>query len=950
MKTSQFIRILILSISTSFFSLSIYAQEGKIQGKVSDSSGMGLMGASVLIENTNKAQNTDLDGNFTLAGLKDGTYQVVVSFMGFKTQKLSIKVPQSGQLTIKLVDDQAVLDEVIVTGVFDKRTKMQSSVAISTMNAKQIERTAATSAGDLLKNIPGVYVNQARGEVSNTVYSRGISAGSIENANGYYYVSMQEDGLPVTNLNLGVDYFLRPDAGTARVEAVRGGTASILGANAPGGIFNYVSKEGGKTFAGELRSKFGLEGNLKNPYYRTDLNLGGAMNQSGSLTYNVSGFYRQSDGARQLDYPMNNGGQIRANIMNKYKTGSIKVYAKILDDKNATAEFTPTIGWNDPKIPAGFSATDSYYLPKLTMQIPINNTDSRTFDSKDKSHSRQQAIGMNWNQDLGAGFKLKNDFRLQKMKYDSNSPAVVTPFATDNLLFYAIGHTLGKFGTYTFTDRVNGQVLGTVTQSPNIINGNFAGFNFTPGPNNNFPGSNVQANSLFFLPLFYTERKTNEFMDNFSISKKVKNMNFILGGFYANSQMSRIGGSQDFGFAVGTMQDKPHLVDITLAGFDGKTYQVTDPNGVQLPGSSGASTASFRQIQSAAYFGHEWNISDKLIFDWGIRYESLHAYGYNSQPIANAESAGLDNNPLTIYDNFGGTAGPRLNVDKTVNTVSFSGGLNYKLADDQAVYVRYSNGKKSPDINFYLDQTSQFLIDNSKPNAQKIEQFEVGYKISTPKLKVFATPFYSTLSNVSTTQTFLNTDGTYYNPGNQFNAYRTYGLELETNYSFTDQLALKVGATIQNSKATTYKTWIANASGPSDDVLQDLSGNETDNNAKLIFNISPSYNINKFYSSLNFSYMGARQANVQNAFKLPAFTTVDLAMGYDFSKKFGLQANVNNILNTYGVMGWSGTGGFPAALDRQSVTKEFVAANPNAAYSTQGSMPRAFFLTASYKF
>lgn len=952
MKTLQFIRILILTISTSFFSLSIYAQEGKIQGKISDSSGIGLAGASVTIEGTNKAQSTDFDGNFTIENLKNGTYQIVVSFMGFKTQKQSIKIPQSAPLNIKLVDDQAVLDEVVVTGVFDKRTKMQSSVAISTMNAKQIERTAATSAGDLLKNVPGVYVNQARGEVMNTVYSRGISAGSVENANGYYYVSMQEDGLPVTNLNLNVDYYLRADAGTARVEAVRGGTASILGANAPGGIFNYVSKEGGKTFGGELRSKFGLEGNLKNPYYRTDLNLGGAMNQSGSLTYNVSGFYRQSDGARALGYPMNNGGQIRANIMNKYKTGSIKISAKILDDKNATAEFTPTVGWNDPKIPAGFSATDSYYLPKLTMQIPINDTDTRTFKSEDKSHSRQQSVGINWTQDLGSGFKLKYDARLQKMKYDSNSPAVVTPFATDNLLFYAIGHTLGKFGTYSFTDRVTGQLLGTVTQSPNIINGNFAGFNFTPGANNNFPGSNVQANSLFFLPLFYSENKTNEYIQNFSISKKVKNMNFILGGFYGNSQMSRIGGSQDFGFAVGTMENQPHLVDITLAGFDGKTYQVTDPNGVQLPGSSGATTASFRQIQSAAYFGHEWNISNKLIFDWGIRFESLKVYGYNGLAQANAESTtgGTDNNPLTIYDNFGGTAGAHLNIDNTVNTISFSGGLNYKLADDQAVYVRYSNGKKSPDINFYLNQNTQFLVDNSSSAAQKVEQFEVGYKINTPKLKVFATPFYSTLSNVSTGQTFLNTDGTYYNPGNQFNAYRTYGLELESNYAFTDQFSLKAGATIQNSKATTYKAWIANNAGPSDDVLLDLSGNETDNNAKLIFNVSPSYNYKNFYSSLNIGYMGSRQANVQNAFKLPAFTTVDLAMGYDFSKKFGIQANVNNLLNKYGVMGWSGTGGFPAALDRQAVTKEFVAANPNAAYSTQGSMPRAFFLTASYKF
>lgn len=946
----QFIKDYFLFIAIMACSVTSFAQQGKIQGKVTDDKGVGLPGSTVVIEGNNMSTVTDINGDFTIGNLTDGTYKINISYIGFTTQKTSVRVPQSGKLSISLKEDQAALDEVVVTGVFDKRTRMQSSVAISTMSAKQIERTAATSAGDLLKNVPGVYVNQARGEIQNTVYSRGISAGSIDNANGYYYVSMQEDGLPVTNLNLGVDYFLRPDAGTAKIEAVKGGTASILGANAPGGIFNYVSKEGGSKFAGEVRSKFGLEGNLKNPYYRTDLNLGGPMNKSGSLTYNLSGFYRESDGARALGYPMNNGGQVRANIVNKYKNGTIKVYAKILDDKNAVAEFTPTIGWNDPKIPAGFSSTDSYYLPKMSLEIPINDTSTRTFKTTDKIHTQQKSVGLNWSHNLGNGFTLKNDARLQKNDITVNTPSVVTPFATDGLLFYAIPHLLGKFGTYSFTDRVTGQLLGTVTQSPNIINGNFAGFKFTPGANNNFPGANVQANSLFYLNIFFSETKRNEFMDNFTISKKVKNMNFILGGFYGNSKVDRIGGPQNFGIGVGTMQHQPHLVDITLAGFDGKTYEVTSPEGVQVVGARGAYVSSFRQIQASAFFGHDWKISDRLNFDWGIRYESLNVSGFNAVPVANVESAGLDNDPLTIYDNFGGTQGAPLNIDNTVKTVSFSGGLNYKLSDNQAVYVRYTNGKKSPDINFYLNQTSQFLVDNTKAYAQKVEQIEAGYKISTPKVKVFVTPFLSMLSNVATSQTFTNADGSYYNPLNQFNSFKTYGVELESNFTITDQFAVRVGATAQNSKATTYTTWIANANGPSDDVLLDLSGNETDNNAKLIFNINPSYNLNKFYSSLNVSYMGSRQANVHNAFKMPAFTTLDLTMGYDFNKKFGLQANVNNILNTYGVMGWSGPGGFPAALNRQGFTKAFVEANPNAVYSTQGSMPRAFFLTASYKF
>ena len=144
-----------------------------------------------------------------------------------------------------------MLDEVIVTGVFDQRTRLESSIAISTLKAKDIERLAPVSAADLLKNIPGVYVNSSLGEIRNTIYSRGVSVGSNDGASGYYYVSMQEDGLPVTNAtftNFGPDFFLRADLTTSRVEAVRGGTASILGSNAPGGIFNYVSKTGGTEF------------------------------------------------------------------------------------------------------------------------------------------------------------------------------------------------------------------------------------------------------------------------------------------------------------------------------------------------------------------------------------------------------------------------------------------------------------------------------------------------------------------------------------------------------------------------------------------------------------------------------------------------------------------------------------------------------------------------------
>ncbi|WNH12582.1 TonB-dependent receptor [Thalassobellus suaedae] len=942
---------LTFAIFCFFVNSQVSAQESNITGKVVDENGMPLPGVSILLEGTSKGAVSDFDGNFSVNNVEAGTYSLIASYIGYTKQKLNITLPQTKNLLITLKEDLSQLDEVLITGFFDKRTRMESSVAMSSLGAKEIARTAPTSSADLLKNMPGIYVNQARGEVWNTVYSRGISAGSSDNANGYYYVSIQEDGLPVTNLNSSVDGFLRADIGTARVEAIRGGTASILGANAPGGIFNYITREGGSEFAGEVRAKIGMEGNLKNPYYRTDVNVGGPLSKDGSLTYNLSGFYRRSDGARHPGYPMNNGGQFRANLVKKYNSGKVKVYAKVLNDKNALGEFTPTSNWSNPNIVDGFNSSDSYYLPSLSLDIPINGNDSFNFNSEDKLHYQQQAFGVNWEQDLGNGFKITNDARYQNMDFASNIPAVVTPFATDSFLFYAIPHLLFKQGTYTFTDRVSGQVLGTTTQAfdPTVPFG--PPLSFTPGSNNNFPGANVQDNSLFFLPLFGSAAdETTEFMDNFTFSKKLDNMNFVAGAFYAKSETKKTGLSQDHGIAVGTMQDQPHLVDITLAGIDGNTYEVTDPNGVMDVGRSGTNISSFTKEQFSWFLAWEWEISEKLNFDVGFRHESIKTAGYNSQSIPNAESAGRDNNPLTLYDNFGGTEGPELSIDKTVSTASFSTGLNYKFADNHAFYVRYSNGEKAPDINFYLNQTSQFLIDNTIPYAQQVEQVEGGYKFNSEKVKVFITPFYSVLSNISETTAFLNVDGTNYNSPIQFNTYTTRGLEIDGSYAFTDKIILKGGATFQNSKLKQFTTWIGGNDGPSDDTLLDLSGNEVENTPYLMFNINPMYNGEKLFGAVNISYMGDRQANNQNAWQMPAFTTVDLTVGYDFSEKLSLQANVNNVLNTYGILGWFGTGGFPAALDREGVSPEFVAANPTSPFSSQGSMPRSLFLTATYKF
>ena len=931
------------------------AQTGVINGQITDGNGQPLPGASIVIDGLSKGVSSDFDGNFSLTGLDEGNYNLVITYIGFANQTIATSVPQSESLKISMLEDANQLSDVVVTGVFDARSRMDASVAITTLGIKQLERVAPTSSADLLKNIPGVFVNQARGEIWNSVYSRGLSAGSIDNLNGYRYVSLQEDGLPVTNVELFPDLFLRADAMTARVEAVRGGTASILGANAPGGIFNYVSKTGGDEFAGEVRAKYGLEGNGENPYYRADFNIGGPM--SNGWTYNLGGFFRESDGARARGYAINKGGQLRANFVKKYKTGSFKLNLKYLNDKNDRMAFIPSTNWQDPQIADGFSKYDSYGLYDFSIEIPFNQDGTRTFNSTDLLHNIDKSIGFNWKQDLGNGFSLKNDFKYSRKDDERNGTAVVTPISVLKTMFYGIpggligGPNPARTGTYIFTNPTTGVDFGSVDfgwgRGPQI--------RLTPGFNQNFPGADVQDHSLLFMPMFYQDIDRNEIANQLVFNKKTEKSSFNLGSFYSRTSLDIVNYSKGMGLSGGLIQDRPVPAQIRLEANNGQTYEVTSPEGFMNVGWSGSDDGESTQGIFALFFGHNWKITPKLTLDYGMRYENVTSEGFNSIAIENprqgdASYGGRDDNPLTLWDNGGGTKGLPVNYDYDLNSFSYTAGLNYKFSDEQAIYARFARGNKAPSTFFYLDLNSDFLVDNTPALLEEITQFEIGYKVSTDDFKMVATPFYSNLNNVPNIQTFSNEDGTRYSPLYQFAEYTTMGLELETTYNITDKWLIRANAVFQNSKADRYTTWDERNDGPEDDVIVDFSGNEADNAANLIFNINPIYNGDKFYASLNYSYMGDRQANVPNSFVLPAFGNTDLAFGYDFSKSFGLQLNINNVFDKYGIMGWQGPGGFPAALNRDGFLPDFIANNPNATFSTQGSMPRAYFLTATYRF
>lgn len=938
------------------FSINICAaQNNTISGVVKDEQGNPVAGANVKLKATGLTTTTDSNGEFVFNNTTTQKGTILVSFMGFSTKEVILDVNTKGTITLALATN--TMDEVIVTGVFDKRKRIDASVAITTLNSAQIERTIPASAADLLKNVPGVFVNSSNGEIRNSVASRGITAGSQDGSFGYEYVSMQEDGIPVTNItyfSYGPDFFLRPDATLSRLEAVRGGTASVTAANAPGGIFNYVSKTGGSKFEGEVRMKYGFQGrDGGNPLARLDLDFGGPIKNNWS--YNVGGFYRYDESGRYPGYPINKGGQIKANILKTYKTGSLKIIGKYLHDNNGYVQLLPTNSFSDPKPSEGFDIFSTIMMPKFDFTSPryigggdITLNPSKIVENKYKSG------GALWEQKLGKGWSLTDAFRYSENNIDYNTTAGSIMNATDYTTYFLMTGQLGLgFGNYSYKDAKTGDELMSINAAPGPF-----GLPAYSVAKDILPGQNVSPHSVYFSILGSYENQVNEIINQFTINKKFKNMSFNAGMYYGRSKAHRYSGIN--GVALGTIEDRPRLVTLTFTGATlGGTsgvHQVTNSDGIaQANGDTGGFIDfNVTQSQSAFFLGQTWNLTPKLTFDWGGRFEAAHVKAFNERTyFKTGVQGGADNDPTTFYDNNTLDTISGVRFTNTLNTFSFSGALNYKFDENTAIYTRYSRGKKSPDMDVYFAVNTPEGLANLNPKIRTTEQVEIGLKARRKNLDLFVTPFYSVLSGIPSGSTFTNPDATLYNTPALYSKYRTIGVEIEGDFTITKNLSVKAVATFQRSKIVKAEYWVANAPGPADDTKISYSGNETDNNARIISRLTPTYHLNKLYVFLSWSYLGKRQANAANVFSLPAFSNFDMGAGYNLSKRVMLSVNINNLFNNYQAMSWARPGNLVTQLSGNGSfdqTQYNAALASNTPYFTISNPPRSFFLTVSYKF
>ncbi len=319
--------------------------------------------------------------------------------------------------------DPLKLEQVVITGTATRTSKMKQSLSVSTLDSTQLERTGAASAAELLRAIPGVRSESSGGEGNANITVRGVPL----SAGGSRYVQMQEDGLPVLmfgDIAFGTaDQFLRSDFNVDRLEVVRGGSASTLATNSPGGIVNFIGKTGK-----EAGGNIGLNVGLVRKELRLDADYGGKI--GAATTFHIGGFQRVGDGGRPAEFNSANGGQIKGNITQGLDNGYVRLSFKSLDDR--TPSFLPvpvsTVGGTINTIPGIDPRTAFFITPSLQRDTGLNRDNGTTTSStRDGLRVKSTAVGLEAQLKLGEGWTLDEKFRRS-----SNSGRFIALYPSDN--------------------------------------------------------------------------------------------------------------------------------------------------------------------------------------------------------------------------------------------------------------------------------------------------------------------------------------------------------------------------------------------------------------------------------------------------------------------------------------------------------------------------------------
>ena len=302
MKLFNTIRCLFLTALLTVFATNGFAQNVTVRGKVTDSSGAPVIGATVMLSsNQTVGTQTDLDGNYSISVPSNAS--LVYSCVGYATQTVAV----GGRSVIDIVfaEDTEFLEETVVIG-YGVQKKSDVTGAIASVKESDLENRTTTDLAQAMQGkAAGVQIVNSSGApgASSSIQIRGYSSNSKTSP------LMIVDGLKVNDIS-----YLDPES-IASVEILKdAASAAIYGVEAGNGVVLVTTKSGQK---GTGRVFYNFQHSFQNVAHLPEM-----MNAKEYMAYTVLAGAATQDGfgydgktdTKWTDYMLETGNQERHTV------------------------------------------------------------------------------------------------------------------------------------------------------------------------------------------------------------------------------------------------------------------------------------------------------------------------------------------------------------------------------------------------------------------------------------------------------------------------------------------------------------------------------------------------------------------------------------------------------------------------------------------------------------
>ncbi len=572
---------------------------------------------------------------------------------------MGVAVALAAPAFAQAADDAAPtgLDEIVVTASGKDRSQLNSSVAVTTVDADTIQSFHPSSESEALRLIPGIQVAGTAGPGGNSnIAVRGLPVAT----GGSPFVQLQEDGLPTVlfgDIQFGNnDYWTHLDATVADVQAVRGGGATTFASQAPGAVINFISHTG-KEEGGFIGVSEGINYNET----KVDARYGGHI--SDNTYFHIGGYFKTGHGPLHADYNVSKSYQIKANITQEFAEGRgfSRFYVKLADTQEPNYTGSPALATisgnqvsNIQPFP-GFDGRKASNYSSLNRTMTIYNRDRQLETvALDGITTNAKSIANQFHYEFSDALKIDNNVRYTEM-----SGGFAAPFLNVSRAAGIVGST------------VNGQTVGSIRYA----SGPKAGQTFTGTyvDNNVNVRTNIRDIGSFANDLVLSGKYDLGGIDMTARAGYFYMKQKIAMDWHVNKSLRELSGNNPSQLDLYTAAG----AKITQAGISGYNNNWGD---------CCARDYSLSYANSAPYLSLDLS-TDKFQLDGSVRFESVKARGGGSQGGAefNVVSGGVTIPAIT-------SNGKSEFLNYTRSYTSWTVGGGFKPTENTNIFARVSNG------------------------------------------------------------------------------------------------------------------------------------------------------------------------------------------------------------------------------------------------------------------